>query len=127
MEKYSKQREEILNFLKQSNNHPTAEEIYSELKKMNSTASMGTVYRNLELLCRKELIKQISIENGPNRYDYMHNIHHHVICKKCGKVYDFNYKIDIEDLKLSIKKQTKAEMIGQDITVQGICKSCKEL
>lgn len=126
MEKYSKQREEILNLLKNSCSHPTADEIYLDLKKMNSTASKGTVYRNLDFLCKKDLIKQISVESGPNRYDYMHKPHHHIVCKKCGKVYDFDFDIDILSLKSAILEQTKSEMCGNDVSVQGICKTCKE-
>ena len=70
MEKYSRQRQEILDFLIESYDHPTAEEIYAEVKKRGSTASKGTVYRNLNFLSEKGIIEKISMLNGADRYDY---------------------------------------------------------
>ena len=59
MENYSKQREDILDVLKDSYDHPTAEEIYNRVKQKNSTSSRGTVYRNLKLLVDKNAILKI--------------------------------------------------------------------
>ena len=70
MEKYSRQRQEILDFLVESYSHPTADEVYNEVKKRGSTASKGTVYRNLNFLVEKDIIEKISIQNGADRYDY---------------------------------------------------------
>lgn len=126
MKNYSKQREEILNFIKESRTHLTAEEIYLALKANSSTASKGTVYRNLSAFVEEGLIIKLPIENGPDRYDYVHNIHHHAVCKKCGKVFDFNYKINMKALKKQILFETEIEEISDYIIVQGICKECKK-
>lgn len=126
MKNYSKQREEILNFIKESHTHLTAEEIYLSLKAKNSTVSKGTVYRNLNVLVEDNLIIKLPIDNGPDKYDYVHKPHHHAVCKKCGKVYDFDYEIDIKKLKRSILLKTDLEDISDYIIVQGICKNCKE-
>ena len=56
MENYSKQREEIIEVLENSKNHPTAEEIYLKLKEGLSTSSRSTIYRNLALLVNKKII-----------------------------------------------------------------------
>ena len=58
MGNYSKQREEIINILKESYSHPTAEEVYLLAKEKNPNISLGTVYRNLKLLT-EEGIKHI--------------------------------------------------------------------
>jgi len=123
---YSKQREEILNFIKESHTHLTAEEIYLALKANNSTVSRGTVYRNLSVLVENEIIIKLPIENGPDKYDYVHESHHHAMCKNCGKVYDFKYKINIKGIKEAIKSQTNIEEVSENIIVQGICKDCKK-
>ena len=126
MKNYSKQREEILNFIKESHIHLTAEEIYLSLKAKNSTVSKGTVYRNLNVLVEDDLIIKLPIDNGPDKYDYVHKPHHHAVCKKCGKVYDFDYEIDIKKLKMSILLKTDLEDISDYIIVQGICKKCNK-
>jgi len=126
MEKYSRQREEVLNILKESYEHPTAESIYLSLKAKGSTASKGTVYRNLALLCEKGIIEKISIQNGPDRYDYLKKPHNHAICTKCNNVYDFEYDFNTKKLEKAIKEQTDIKKISNYIIVQGICEECEE-
>ena len=124
MEKYSRQRQEILDFLIESYDHPTAEEIYAEVKKRGSTASKGTVYRNLNFLSEKGIIEKISMLNGADRYDYKNTPHNHVICSKCNKVFDFEYNFNLKRLRKSILEQTEIEDFSDYVIVQGICKKC---
>lgn len=124
MEKYSRQRQEILDFLIESYDHPTAEEIYAEVKKRGSTASKGTVYRNLNFLSEKGVIEKISMLNGADRYDYKKTPHNHVICSKCNKVFDFEYNFNLKRLRKSILEQTEIEDFSDYVIVQGICKKC---
>ncbi len=93
MEKYSRQRQEILDFLIESYDHPTAEEVYKEVKERGSTASKGTVYRNLNFLVEKGIIEKVSMSNGADRYDYKKTPHNHAICVKCNTVFDFECAI----------------------------------
>ena len=126
MEKYSRQRQEILDFLTESYSHPTAEEVYNEVKKRGSTASKGTVYRNLNFLVEKNIIEKVSMQNGADRYDYKKTPHNHAICTKCNTVYDFEYDFNLRKLKKAIKEQTGIENFSDYIIVQGICKKCSE-
>lgn len=127
MEKYSKQREEILEFLKASYSHPTAEEIYQAIKSQNSTASRGTVYRNLGLLLEKGIIIKIPMGNYPDRYDYIRSPHMHVICKKCGKVVDFESNVHSENLLKEIYETTLIKPENNGISLLGICKECESI
>lgn len=124
MEKYSKQKEEIFNFIKSAKSHPTAEEIYLGLNETNNNISRGTVYRNLNLLVEKGIIKRISISNFSDRFEYIIEPHNHAICTMCGRVFDFNYKIDNSKLKKSILNETELESFSNEFTVYGICKDC---
>lgn len=126
MEKYSKQRQEILDFLIESYEHPTAEEVYTEVRKRGSTASKGTVYRNLNFLVDKGIIERIFMSNGADRYDYKKTPHNHAICVKCNKVFDFEYNFNIKKISKEISKQVNIENFSNYITVQGICKKCLE-
>lgn len=126
MEKYSKQREEVFNGIKSAKNHPTAEEIYMLLKENNPNISRGTVYRNLNLLVDKGLIKKISISGMSDRFDYICNPHSHAVCEQCGKVFDFNFELNEEALSKTIKEQTDLEIFSNELTIYGICSNCKK-
>lgn len=128
MENYSKQREEIVEVIKELYNHPTAEEIYFLTKQKDSSVSRSTVYRNLKVLVQKGIMTQIATSNGPDRYDYVLNRqkHGHVICYKCGKVFDFLYNFDIDQIKVKIANQTGVEILEDGVVMKGICSSCKK-
>ena len=71
MNNYSKQREIILEVIKNNRTHPTAEEIYILVTKKEPKISRSTVYRNINILVEKGIIEKITIATGPDRYDYL--------------------------------------------------------
>lgn len=125
MKNYSKQREDLLNILKNSKTHPTAEELYEKVKKEIPNVSKGTVYRNLKELVEENYIIKISMADGADRYDYIHKEHNHIICKYCGNVKDFEYNFDSKKAKQSIVDQTGVEPFLDGVIVYGVCKRCK--
>ncbi len=125
MKNYSRQREEIIKVVKDSYNHPTAEEIYMTVKAKDPAVSRSTVYRNLGLLVESGMLKQISMRVGPDRYDYMRKPHNHAMCIKCGKVFDFEYSFEYERISKIVKEQTGLEISTDGIDIEGICDSCK--
>lgn len=125
MEKYSKQREEVINCIKETKSHPTADEVYMMLKLKNPNISKGTVYRNLNLLVEKGLVNKISNSGKPDKFDYVCNPHSHAICKICGKVYDIEILFDSK-IADAIKSQTELEEFQNEFTIYGICKSCNK-
>ena len=126
MKNYSKQREDLLNILKNSRSHPTAEELYEKAKEKIPSVSRGTVYRNLKDLVDEGYIIKISMASGADRYDYIHKKHNHIICKSCGTVKDFEYNFDLEDVKQSVIKQTEVSTLLDGVIMYGICEKCKE-
>ncbi len=126
MKNYSKQREDLLNILKNSRSHPTAEELYEKAKEKIPSVSRGTVYRNLKDLVDEGYIIKISMASGADRYDYIHKKHNHIICKSCGTVKDFEYNFDLEDVKQSVIKQTEVSPLLDGVIMYGICEKCKE-
>ena len=125
MGNYSKQREEILNVVKEMKNHPTAEEIYIEVKTKNLSASKSTVYRNLNYLLEEGILKKISVISGPDKYDFYMENHNHVVCKICGKVMDFKHKILNKNTVKEIEEKTDIVADLNGIIIEGICKECK--
>ncbi len=125
MEKNTNQRQIILNYLKKTTTHPTAEEIYQETKKILPFVSRSTVYRNLNYFVQKGKISELIIEDI-KRFDGNTSSHFHFFCLKCKKVYDI---IDKNNDK-NIKKLTKiAQKIGKinnfQINFFGVCKKCR--
>lgn len=126
MRKYSRQRELILKILKNSYSHPTADEVFDIARLQDKNISLGTVYRNLELLCADNTIEKIPTGLGKDRYDLKKSRHHHALCESCGAIIDFEYEINMKALEKLL--ETKDFLITKDeIRIIGICKNCKNL
>ena len=118
--KVTHQRLAILKYLEEHLTHPTAEEIYSELKAQNPSLSKTAVYNALETLKEHGIIQSLTICGSEYRYDYKHDMHHHFLCKQCDKIVD----IDIECpniKKISNYGYHISEVHGY---FKGICKEC---
>ena len=126
MKNYSRQREELLEVLKNSYSHPTAEEAYEALKQEKKASSRSTVYRNLGILEKEDIIRKISIPNKPDRYDCFKKPHNHVICRSCGEVADFEYDFKATQIIDAIKEDTKMESSMDSIIIEAVCSSCHE-
>lgn len=125
MNNYSKQREIILEALKNTKIHPTAEEIYNLVTIKHPKISRSTVYRNISILVENNKIRKITTSMGPDRFDYIFENHHHAICERCGKVCDFLYDFEKENFQNIIKEQTGVTGDVDSITFFGICEKCK--
>jgi Fur family ferric uptake transcriptional regulator len=121
--KYTNQRIEILNFLKDNFNHPTVEQVYEAVKKKLSRISKATVYQNLKFLSDKGLIQEVNIK-GVSRFEPNLEPHHHIICKNCGKIIDFESK-ELTDYSLKLVKKLKQMKIeSANTNFFGVCKTC---
>lgn len=87
--KRSKQRDAILAYLKTRTDHPTADMVYTELRKTMPNISLGTVYRNLSQLAEYGIILRISCDGKVDHFDATVTPHPHFFCTKCGCVLDF--------------------------------------
>jgi len=102
--KRSKQREEILKVLMGTKCHPTADWIFACVKRKFPHLSLGTVYRNLNILKEQGKIQELSFGSTFDRFDGNPQPHYHFICEKCGRVFDV-------DLPLEDHLNKKAERI----------------
>ena len=124
---FSKQRKAIVDFLLTRKDHPTAEIIYSEVKKDYPNLSLGTVYRNLNLLTEMGTIRQLFAADDTSHYDADTSDHQHFICKSCGAVIDIF--LDNEALLKKINNEAanafKGTIEKNDIYFYGTCKNCE--
>ncbi len=122
--KLTNQRAEILNFLKDNFTHPTAEDVYEGVRKKLTRISKATVYQNLKFLTAKGLIKEVNVK-GVSRFEPNIDPHHHLICKKCGEIKDFESK-ELTDYSLELVKNTEDFNVeSSNTTYFGICKTCR--
>ena len=109
----------ILEITNNSECHLTPEQIYLRLKDKNQTVAQATVYNNLSSLYHQGLIRKISVEGYPDRYDRATR-HDHLVCRKCGKLSD----IVLEDLTASLEKQIDVPILSYDLKINYICDAC---
>ncbi|MEG0597690.1 MAG: transcriptional repressor [Oscillospiraceae bacterium] len=119
--RYSRQREMIYRRLQATDEHPTAEMLYQWLKPANPNLSLGTVYRNLNLLADEGTI--IRMPFPVERYDANVKQHPHFRCGKCGSVYDMALPYD-ESLDVQAAAEGH-EIYGHTLLFTGTCKVCK--
>lgn len=122
--KYSRQRESIKRYLCGREDHPTADMIYTSIRREFPNISLGTVYRNLSLLTELGEIRKISAD-GPDRFDARLEPHSHFICRSCGCVLDV--MVPAENPVLGADRlQEYGDVEECRIEFHGICKKCKK-
>jgi len=118
------QRKLILEELAKTTSHPTAGELYDVVRKRLPRISLGTVYRNLELLASQGLIRKLELSGAPARYDARCDGHYHVRCVRCGRVDDI--PIDpLSELENAIRSVLNYELSGIRVEGVGICPECR--
>ena len=125
--KYSRQRESIKEYLASTTSHPTADTVYLHVKEEYPNISLGTVYRNLNLLADIGEAIKINTPNGGDRFDGHTHEHYHVVCTSCGNVYD----LEINPTKMEIINQLACQHFdgtieSHSILFSGTCKHCLE-
>lgn len=119
---YSKQRELIIDALRKTDTHPTAESVYRALKGDYPKLSLATVYRNLNQLCENGAIKKLNIPDSPDRFDGNIEPHYHLCCKMCKKVVDVKGTAGAWQSLLA--PNSGHQIDGCDIMFFGVCASC---
>ncbi len=120
----TQQRKIIYEILKNTNIHPTADWIYSEVRKIIPNISLGTVYRNLKVLKEEGAIIEIT-DGKQSRFDARTDNHFHFKCDTCGSIYDIE-SFEIPNLNTESMESKGFEVKTVDITFNGICPKCSQ-
>lgn len=125
--KYSRQRASIKEYLDHTTEHPTADTVYLHVKEEFPHISLGTVYRNLNLLSDIGEAIKITTPDGGVRFDGNTNPHYHVVCTSCGDVIDLHMNEDHFRSVNQIANQYFDGSIDSHTTLfYGTCKNCSE-
>jgi len=123
--KATTQRIAICRFALHSRDHPNAQKIYNEVKKVHPTVSLATVYKTLQILTEQDLIQELDLPESKARFDSYMDPHINIVCLQCGNIQDFSDNIAREMVE---RVTTKADFTrtGQRIDIYGICKTCRD-
>jgi len=120
----TQQREVILEELQKLTSHPTAAGIYEIVRHRLPKISLGTVYRNLELLARNGSILKLDQAGGEARFDGNVDRHDHVRCVQCGRVDDVSAP-NLDPLLGATNDWGGYQIHGYKLEYYGLCPQCR--
>lgn len=123
--RHSRQRQAVYETVRSAHCHPTADDVFEAVRESVPRISLGTVYRNLEILAEDGAIQRIDVAGGQRRYDRTTGNHCHIRCERCGRVEDIEgadwiLKMDSADL------HTDFDVTGIQVSFNGLCPQCRE-
>lgn len=122
--KYSRKREAVLNCLRSTTTHPSADWVYQQLKQEYPDMSLGTVYRNLSQCKQRGEIVSVGFIGGFERFDARVTPHEHMVCRDCGSVEDvFDLELP-EDLDRQVSARTGGQIDSHALVFYGRCARC---
>ena len=122
------QRRLILEVLECLGCHPTAEDVYAEVRQRDSGVNLSTVYRTLRWLEQEGLIsaRRFDDESRQERFDpALPAEHHHFVCSVCKSVIEFDDPL-IDEIKAGFEDTTGVKVDLASVTLYGICSQCME-
>lgn len=125
MQRYSKKRQAVLDCLRSTTSHPTAEWIYNRLRPDYPDLSLATVYRNLGQMKDAGLILSVGTVQGQERFDGNTTPHTHAVCTCCGLVTDI---MDIPvptELVSRVERSLDFSVTGMSLLFSGECRECQ--
>ena len=124
IERLTNQKKAILDYLRSTTSHPDAYEVYAVIKKKLPQISLATVYRNLDSMVKKGLVKEIRIKDDRFNYDGAEHHHNHFKCTNCMAVFNVD-----GDILLNYEKLGENSAVGlveeYDVLLKGTCINCQ--
>lgn len=120
----TKQRRMVYDAVMARHDHPSADDIYQDIRSRNSKISKGTVYRNLNILSEKGEIAHVKVPDA-DRYDSRLGKHYHMKCKACKRVFDAPMEY-IEEYDTAIAAKTGFMIERHRLLFEGICSECRK-
>ena len=121
----TRQRRTIIEALKQSRAHPTADEIHEQVRRRLPRISLGTVYRNLDLLSEHGIIQKLEFGGSQRRFDGMAENHYHIRCIECGRLEDAPLE-PLPELDKNMEEACGYEIAGHRLEFIGVCPRCRD-
>lgn len=120
----TRQRAVILEELRGVNTHPSADELYLMVRKRLPRISLGTIYRNLEILAESGEIRRIGSGSTLKRFDGATAPHYHIRCVHCDRIVDVDLELKL-DIDERIQRLTDFHILGHYVEFLGRCPGCQ--
>jgi len=117
----SKQKEALLEVIRSSEGHLTAEDLFMRCREQHVDISIATIYRNLGILVSEGLVKRIAVPGESDRYDKTLSPHEHVVCDRCKRMSD----ICMSDMKQMLERLVGSPISSYDLCVRYVCPVCR--
>ena len=119
------QRVAMLRILSKSEGHPSAEQIYEQIRADYPTTSLATIYKTLNLLKNMGEVLELTFAGEGSRYDGKKPYPHpHVICTKCGQIIDPEFET-VAGISQEVARQTGYKITHQQLNFFGLCPKCQ--
>ena len=115
------QRYAVMAYLTENPRHPTAEEIFEAVNRVDLRSSKATIYNSLRDLVHVGLVREVAVEGRAARFDVRGPRHHHFICDRCGNVEDMEWYDVPTPASSSLGKRTLREC---ELIFRGLCAKC---
>jgi Fur family peroxide stress response transcriptional regulator len=123
--RFTPQRQAILEYLLATDTHPTAEEIYRQVKEKFPGVSLGTIYNTLNMLKENNYLLELDCGELSARFDGNAENHYHAVCRNCGRVVDFH--TDLLRLDALAAANTGFVIETHRLVFYGLCEQCREI
>ena len=120
----TRQRRTIIEVLENVDTHPPADEVYEMVRRRLPHISLGTVYRNLDILSEHGLIRKLELGGSQRRFDGKVKNHYHIRCTRCGRVEDAPVE-PLSKLEETLRGASDYEIVGHRLEFVGLCPRCK--
>lgn len=124
LQRMTRQRTVILETLCRLHSHPTADELYEEVRRELPNVSLGTIYRNLDVLARLGRVRRLESGGAQARFDGETSPHYHVRCQRCGKVDDVPMTAGTR-IRRPRKSAHGFQILDHRIEFEGLCPACR--
>lgn len=122
--RHTAQRAAIYRYLRSVTTHPTADEIFTQVREVLPDISLATVYKALEAFVEAGVARKLALGGGPARYDGRTDDHDHVRCLRCGMVRDVVGAHDTEMIQ-GLRSDDGFEIIDYRLELIGYCPNCR--
>lgn len=123
-QRFTEQRAAVYRYLSGTTSHPTADEVFLEVRSDLPGISLATVYKSLETLVGCGLAMKLTYSDGSARYDGRTDPHPHVRCIECGRVADVPGPIPRDDLARLRSHAGGFRVTGYRLELTGYCTAC---
>lgn len=124
-ERLTPQRLMVLDVLRETGGHQTAEAIYERVRASYPYVNLATIYRALHWLKEQGLVCETDLGGGQAEYEYLDERHHHLVCLGCGGRWEFSDDL-VRPLAAALRAQFAFEPRTDHLAIFGTCRRCQE-